>query len=236
MEQSCFAHPIPSVGFFQFPRPAESPFCGIFLLPCDHLNCKPVHKGGYQAHSQPSHLHVLFPLWPVIFRNLYHYGNPPWMLVDLLSDSKTICLPECATQMFFFFGLSGNNCFIIAAMFYDWYTAIHNPPHCDIRMTHKICFKAHDASWVVWFLLSLSIVITVFNLLFCYSNTIQHFSCDISAMVSLACNYTLYHEMAVFVLSACVLVGSFILVMISYIFLGSIVLKTPSAKGRYKAF
>ena len=43
-------------------------------------------------------------------------------------------------------------------------------------------------------------------------------------------------EMAIFVLSAFVLVGSFILIMISYVFIGSIVMKMPSAKGRYKAF
>ena len=36
--------------------------------------------------------------------------------------------------------------------------------------------------------------------------------------------------------TAFVLVGSFILIMISYVFIGSIVMKMPSAKGRYKAF
>ena len=49
----------------------------------------------------------------------------PRMLVDLLSESKAISLPECATQMFFFFGLAANNCFIMAAMSYDRYTATH---------------------------------------------------------------------------------------------------------------
>ena len=37
----------------------------------------------------------------------------PDMLMGLLSNSKSISLPEYATQMFF---LSGNNCFITAAM------------------------------------------------------------------------------------------------------------------------
>ncbi|XP_046540974.1 olfactory receptor 10T2-like [Equus quagga] len=160
----------------------------------------------------------------------------PRILVDLLSDNKTISLPECATQMFFFLGLGGNNCFIIAAMSYDRYTAIHNPLHYAIRMTHKICLQLMMASWMVGFLVSLCIVITVFNLSFCDSNTIQHFFCDISPVVSLACDYTLYHEMAIFLLSAFVLVGSFILIMISYVFIGSTVLKMPSAKGKYKAF
>ncbi|XP_072651256.1 olfactory receptor 10T2-like [Canis lupus baileyi] len=160
----------------------------------------------------------------------------PRMLVDLLADCKTISLPECATQMFFFFGLGANNCFIMAAMSYDRYIAIHNPLHYPILMTHKICFQLLMASWMAGFLVSLCIVIIVFNLSFCDSNIIQHFFCDISPVVCLACDYTSHQEMAIFVLSAFVLVGSFVFIMMSYVFIVSTVVKMPSAKGRYKAF
>ena len=115
----------------------------------------------------------------------------PHTLVDLLSDSKSISIPECATQMFFFFGLSGNNCFIMAAMSYDRYTAIHNPLHYSILMTRKICFQLMRAAWLVGSLVSVCIVTIVFNLSFCDSNTILYFFCDVLAMVCLACDYTL---------------------------------------------
>nr|XP_060460411.1 olfactory receptor 10Z1-like [Panthera onca] len=160
----------------------------------------------------------------------------PRMLVDLLSDSKAISLPECATQMFFFFGLGANNCFIMAAMSYDRYTAIHSPLRYKVLMTHKICFQFIMASWMAGFLVSLCIVITVFNLSFCDSNIIEHYFCDISPVVCLACDYTSHHEMAIFVLSAFVLVGSFVFIMMSYVFIVSRVVKMPSAKGKYKAF
>ncbi|XP_037696020.1 LOW QUALITY PROTEIN: olfactory receptor 10T2-like [Choloepus didactylus] len=160
----------------------------------------------------------------------------PRTLVDLLSDSKMISLPECATQMFFFFGLAANNCFIMAAMSYDRYTAIHNPLHYSMLMTRKICFLLMMASWVVGILVSLCIVIIVFSLSFCDSSIIQHFFCDISPVVSLACDSTYLHELVIFELSAFVLVGSFILIMISYVFIVTIVVKMSSAKGRYKAF
>ncbi|XP_019059950.2 olfactory receptor 10T2-like [Fukomys damarensis] len=160
----------------------------------------------------------------------------PRMLADLLSESKTISLPECATQMCFFFGLASTNCFIMAAMSYDCYTAIHNPLHCQTLMTRKICFQLVMASSVLGFLISLCITTMIFSLSFCDSNNIQHFFCDISPVVHLACDYTSYHEMVIFVLSAFVLVGSFILIIISYVFIVSIVVKMPSAKGRYKAF
>ncbi|XP_059107599.1 olfactory receptor 10T2-like [Peromyscus eremicus] len=160
----------------------------------------------------------------------------PRMLVDLLSESKTISLPECATQMFFFFGLGGNNCFILSAMSYDRYTAIHNPLHYPILMTQKICFQLIMASAVLGFSVSLCIVIIIFNLSFCNSNVIQHFFCDIEPVVSLACNYTFYQKMILLAFTAFVLVGSFILIMVSYVFIVTVVVKLPSAKGRYKTF
>ncbi|XP_055972318.1 olfactory receptor 10Z1-like [Sorex fumeus] len=160
----------------------------------------------------------------------------PRMLVDLLSVSKTISLPECATQMFFLSVFGTNNCFTMAAMSYDRYTAIHSPLHYAIWMTHKICAQLLMASWVTGIVVALSLVSIVFNLSFCHSNIIQHFFCDIPPVISLACDFTPYHEMAIFMLCAFVLVGSFILIMISYVFIGSVIMKMPSAKGRYKAF
>ncbi|XP_007954819.1 olfactory receptor 10R2-like [Orycteropus afer afer] len=159
----------------------------------------------------------------------------PRMLADLLSETKTISLPECATQMFFFFGLGANNCFILAAMSYDRYSAIHHPLHYPILMTWKICFQQMVACFVVGLLVSLCIVSIVFHLSFCDSKTIQHFFCDITPVVSLACDYTSLQKMVLLAFTAFVLVGSFILIMISYVFIVSVIVKMPSA-GRSKAF
>ena len=160
----------------------------------------------------------------------------PRMLVDLLSDSKTISLPECATQMFLFLSLAGNNCFIVAAMSYDRYTAIHNPLHYPILMTHKTCLQLMMASYVTGIVVSLCIVLIVFNLSFCDSSIIQHFFCDITPVASIACDYTLFQKMILLALTSFVLVGTFILIMISYVFIVVTVVKMPSARGRYKAF
>ncbi|XP_057409242.1 olfactory receptor 10T2-like [Balaenoptera acutorostrata] len=160
----------------------------------------------------------------------------PHMLVDLLSESKTISLPEHATQMFFFFGLGANNCLLLAAMSYDHYTAIHNPLHYTILMTQKICFQLMTASCVTGIVVSLCIVLVVFNLSFCDSSTVKHFFCDITSVVSLACDYTFFQKMVLLAFTAFVLVGSFIFIMISCVFIGSIVMRMPSAQGRYKAF
>ncbi|XP_069890865.1 olfactory receptor 10T2-like [Dipodomys merriami] len=160
----------------------------------------------------------------------------PRTLVDLLSESKTISLPECATQMFFFFGFAGNNCFILSAMSYDRYTAIHNPLKYPILMSKKICSQLMAASCVVGFFVSFCIVLIVFNLSFCNSNIIQHFFCDIAPVVILACNNTSFQKIILLAFTVFVLVGSFIVIMTSYVFIVAIVMKMPSTKGRYKTF
>ena len=166
---------ITSVGIFQFPRLAESPLCGDVLLLCDHLSYKSVHNGGRQPQSQPSHPHILFPLWPVLFRNMYRYGNQPPHVRGLVIRQQDHFSPECAMQMFFSFGLGANKCFILAAMSYDRYTAIHNPLHYPILMTQKICFQFVMASYVIGIVVTLDVTLIGFNLSFWYSNTIQHF-------------------------------------------------------------
>ncbi|XP_048217554.1 olfactory receptor 10T2-like [Perognathus longimembris pacificus] len=160
----------------------------------------------------------------------------PRTLVDLLSESKTISLPECATQMFFFFGFAGNNCFILSAMSYDRYTAIHTPLQYPVLMTRKICFQLMAASCVVAFFVSFCIVFIVFSLSFCNSNLIQHFFCDIAPVVSLACNTTAFQKIILLAFTVFVLVGSFVLIMTSYVFIVATVMKMPSIKGRYKTF
>ncbi|XP_012920397.1 olfactory receptor 10R2-like [Heterocephalus glaber] len=120
----------------------------------------------------------------------------PRMLADLISNSKTISLPECATQMFLFFGLGANNCFILAAMSYDRYTAIHNPLHYPMLITRNVCFQLMMASAVVGFLVSLCIVIIVFNLSFCSSEVIRIFICDLDLLLTL-CACVMYSPLKV---------------------------------------
>ncbi|XP_028623814.1 olfactory receptor 10T2-like [Grammomys surdaster] len=223
-------------GFSSFPELQNPLFAMIFL---SHMTILLANASIMVAIKVNHNLHT--PMYFFLFALSFSETCTtivilPRVLVDLLSESKAISLPECATQMFFFFGLAANNCFIMAAMSYDRYTAIHSPLHYHIFMTQKICFQLIMVSCVIGFLCSLSITFTIFNLSFCDSNTIQHFFCDISPLVHLACDYTAHHAMIIFMFSVFVLVGSFVLIMISYVFIVSLVVKMPSAQGRHKAF
>ncbi|CAI9153101.1 unnamed protein product [Rangifer tarandus platyrhynchus] len=156
----------------------------------------------------------------------------PRMLVDLLSDSKSISIPECATQMFFFFGLSGNNCFIMAAMSYDRYTAIHNPLHYSILMTPKICFQLMMAAWLLGFLVSVCLL----TLSFCGPNQIDHFFCDFSPLLKLSCSDVSTIEIIPSISSGSILVVTVFVIVLSYICILNTILKMRSTEGRHKAF
>ncbi|CAO2622450.1 Olfactory receptor 10J4 [Lemmus lemmus] len=121
-------------------------------------------------------------------------------------------------------------------MSYDHYTTIYNPLHYPIFMTRKSCFQLIMASGVVGFSVSLCIVTIIFNFSFCNSNIIQQFFCDIAPVVALACNCSFLRKMILLAFTVFVLVGSFILIMVSYVFILSIVVKMSSAKERYRTF
>ena len=49
------------------------------------------------------------------------------MLCNFFKEQKTISFVGCAAQFFLFIGMVGTECCLLAAMAYDWYTAISNP-------------------------------------------------------------------------------------------------------------
>lgn len=64
----------------------------------------------------------------------------PQMLVNLMSEKKTISFVGCATQMFFYLFLGAAVCYFLAIMSYDRYLAICHPLHYVRLMTRKACF------------------------------------------------------------------------------------------------
>uniref|UniRef100_A0A8C8RG42 Olfactory receptor n=1 Tax=Pelusios castaneus TaxID=367368 RepID=A0A8C8RG42_9SAUR len=160
----------------------------------------------------------------------------PKMLAILLSEDKTISFVGCAVQMYFFLFFAVTECFLLASMAYDRYSAICNPLRYTAIMDKRICIQMATSSWICGILVALGHTTFVFTLPFCGSNVINHFFCEIQPVLKLVCRDTYWNEIQIIVAAAFVLMMPFFLILVSYISIISTILKMQSAEGRRRAF
>ncbi|XP_069488885.1 olfactory receptor 11L1-like [Ambystoma mexicanum] len=160
----------------------------------------------------------------------------PKLLANLLATSRTIMFVSCMAQLYFFVCFGATECYILSVMAYDRYLAICNPLHYATSMSDRICTLLALACWISGILTGLLPVLLISRLCFCASKEINHFFCDIPPLLSLSCTETYSTEISIFFLSLLVLFCSFLLTVVSYVFILTSILKIPSAKGRRKAF
>ncbi|XP_004391243.1 olfactory receptor 10R2 [Trichechus manatus latirostris] len=166
----------------------------------------------------------------------YTFVILPKMLINLLSVARTISFTCCVIQMFFFLCFAITNCLLLGVMGYDRYDAICHPLHYPILMSWQMCGKLAAACGIGGFLASLMVVNLVFSLPFCSANKINHYFCDISPVIRLACTNIDAHEFFIFICGVLALVVPFFFICISYLCILRTILKIPSAEGRKKAF
>ncbi|XP_063785554.1 olfactory receptor 5B21-like [Pseudophryne corroboree] len=160
----------------------------------------------------------------------------PKMLSDLISTRKTISFVGCALQFFLFAGLACTEVLLLSNMAYDRYAAICHPLHYVSIMTKNICMCLVVLAFSIGFLQSSFQTICVYSLHFCDTILIDHFYCDVPPLLKLSCSDTFSCVLVtVFFVASCGM-GSFIVILISYMFIISSILRMKSAEGRRKAF
>nr|XP_025842155.1 olfactory receptor 10X1 [Vulpes vulpes] len=160
----------------------------------------------------------------------------PKMLADLLTENKSISVMGCGLQMCFFLGLGGTNCIILTLMGYDRFLAICNPLRYPLLMTNGVCGQLVASAWGGGFLVSLIETALIFRGSFCSPNLVKHFFCHMRTVARLACIDSDLTESIVTMISVSGLMGTFLLIIITYVFILSTVFRIPSAKGKQKAF
>ncbi|XP_030042408.1 olfactory receptor 6M1-like [Microcaecilia unicolor] len=160
----------------------------------------------------------------------------PKMLVDFLSEKKMITFNGCMTQCYFYFLMGTTDFFLLTTMSYDRYVAICHPLHYPTIMSNKLCIQLVIGCWVVTSLLLLPPIILLSRLPFCGPKVINHFFCDSSTLLNLACTNTDFIKLINLIISIIVLVGPLLLIVVSYVYIISTILRIPSAHGRNKAF
>ncbi|XP_015283606.1 PREDICTED: olfactory receptor 10AC1-like [Gekko japonicus] len=186
-------------------------------------------------HSRPPMLLFLCQLSAIEL--CYTLVIVPKTLADLVSTGgSTISFVGCATQMHFFVALGGAECFLLAAMSYDRYAAICRPLHYAVMMSQEFCLQLAIICCLGGFIVSLGLTVAVFRLPFCSSHRINHFFCDIPALLHLACTKSYANELPL--LAACILLLllPFVLILVSYSYITTAVIRIRDSAGRGKAF
>ncbi|XP_027715466.1 olfactory receptor 13D1-like [Vombatus ursinus] len=160
----------------------------------------------------------------------------PKMLTNFSSGRKTISFSGCVIQMYIFLAVGSTESVLLATMAYDRYMAICNPLRYPTIMNKRHCVQLVVTSWLVGFLNSAMETALATRLPFCGKNTINHFFCEILAILKLACVDISLNEIVMLIDSITLAFSPLLLIIISYIFILSAILRINSAEGRKKAF
>ncbi|XP_048372506.1 olfactory receptor 6F1-like [Sphaerodactylus townsendi] len=159
----------------------------------------------------------------------------PKLLEISLGKEGAISFPACFMQTYFFFFLGSTECFLFAVMAYDRYLAICHPLRYSTLMCNRVCIFLSLGSWITGFINPCPPVIVLSRLHYC-DNIINHFFCDCVPLLSLSCSNTYVLSTAIFVSSFVIVLGTFLLIMLSYACILVTLLRMSSATNRQKAF
>ena len=183
------------------------------------------------------HTPMYFFLSHLSFVDLCYATNvTPQMLVHFLSKRKTISFLGCFIQFHFFIALVIAYYYMLTVMAYDRYVAICKPLLYGSKMSRGVCLSLIAAPYIYGFANGLTQTILMLRLSFCGPNEINHFYCADPPLLVLACSDTNFNETAMFVGAGFNLTCSLIIILISYIFIFTAILRDRSAEGRQKAF
>ncbi|XP_030043457.1 olfactory receptor 1509-like [Microcaecilia unicolor] len=160
----------------------------------------------------------------------------PKSLINFLLQSNAISFNECIVQLFFLHFIGGTECFHLTLMAYDRYVAICNPLRYNTIMSRRVCLLLVISTWVGGLIHSFAQTLPTMQLPFCGPNEINHFFCDTHPLSLLACSSTFFSKTADMVNSGTLAVGCFLVLVISYTYIISTILKIRSTEGRQKAF
>ncbi|XP_039081428.1 olfactory receptor 2L13 [Hyaena hyaena] len=167
---------------------------------------------------------------------MYISTTVPKMVFNFFSGQKGISFLGCGMQSFFFLTMACSEGLLLSSMAYDRYVAICHPLHYPIRMSKRMCVKMIIGAWILGSINSLAHTIYALHIPYCQSRTIDHFFCDVPAMLPLACIDTWVYEYMVFVSTSLFLLFPFLGIMASYGWVLFAVYHIHSKEGRKKAF
>ncbi|XP_066486631.1 olfactory receptor 10G6-like [Tiliqua scincoides] len=160
----------------------------------------------------------------------------PKVIAGFVEGGGIISFGGCVTQLFFFHFLGCTECFLYTVMAYDRFLAICKPLHYGTIMNRKACLCLSFGTWFGGSLHSMIQTSLTFHLPYGHGNQVGYIFCDIPAVLKLACADTMLNEMMTFVDIGFLAMTCFLLILTSYVYIISAILRIRSAEGRQRAF
>ncbi|KAM9219835.1 olfactory receptor 4C11-like [Dugong dugon] len=158
----------------------------------------------------------------------------PRLIVDSISQKKTISYNECMTQVFAAHLFGCMEIFVLILMAFDRYVAICKPLRYTTIMSQRVCGVLVILAWVGSCIHSSAQIFVALKLPFCGPNIIDHYCCDLQPLLKLACMDTYVINLLLVTNSGAICMVSFMLLLISYVVI-LYSLRNHGAEGRRKA-
>ncbi|KGL77945.1 Olfactory receptor 14J1, partial [Tinamus guttatus] len=160
----------------------------------------------------------------------------PKSMANSLRNNRTISYSGCAAQVFFLSVFALAEYSLITVMAYDRYVAICRPLHYGTLLDSRACFKMAAAAWASGFLYALLYTVNTFSISLCQGRVVEQFFCEMPQILKLSCSHSYLREAGVTVVTAFIVFGCFIFIVVSYVQIFRVVLRIPSEQGRHKVF
>ncbi|XP_072583534.1 olfactory receptor 2D3-like [Vulpes vulpes] len=160
----------------------------------------------------------------------------PQVLAHFLVKRKTISFLGCMAQIVVSLMIGSTECALLAVMSYDRYVAVCKPLHYSSIMTQQVCLQLAIGSWASGALMSLVDNTFTFQLPYQGQNIINHYFCELPALLKVASADTYSTEMTIFAMGVVMLLVPVCLILVSYWNIISTVIQMQSGEGRLKAF
>ncbi|XP_045423530.1 putative olfactory receptor 2W6 [Lemur catta] len=160
----------------------------------------------------------------------------PQLLWNLWGPEKTITYHGCVAQLYIYMVLGSTECVLLAVMSYDRYVAVCRPLHYTVVMHPRLCLQLVTVAWCCGFLNSFVMCPQTMQLSRCGRHRVEHFLCEMPALIAMSCEDTMLVQAFAFVLGVALLLVPLSLILLSYGMITVTVLRIRSAAGRKKAF
>ncbi|OCT86531.1 olfactory receptor 1C1 [Xenopus laevis] len=186
---------------------------------------------------QQLHTPMYFFLCNLAFQDIVYISaiQPKLMAITITGD-HSISFPGCISQIFLFIFCLDAEFFLLTTMAYDRYVAICVPLHYSVIMNKSICVLLATVVWLLAGINAMVHSLLISHLSFCKSHELNHFFCELKTMLSLSCCDITNNLIIIFVEGILIGLFPFFLILTSYIFIISAVLKIPYSAGQIKAF